>query len=493
MDLHSSLLAVLDSHAPPAAVAAPTGLAPLLSRMFERLLKAASELSDRMRTVQPLSLLLLRNGGDDSDDDAADGGRGGSDAPVEPMEVESSNGSCAALQTTRDQKCPSSSEEGRLLRRLYLRLHRSLAQLLYLLTGEKLPWRDSGFGAASAVLGIPGRLEPLPRDASLAPLSEELQPEALGDGFDGASDEGSSEDDRQHLLIWHLAEPLITAYFHGRGHWQENRAVRSEDQADAGGSALGPSHHPLPAEDLSKVRALVERLVKGIAPPAESILELSGVRALLDDPHFDDGKAIVAFAEAAAAVVVSFEGEGSEPRTADVWMQASRNGGPGEVDAAHSLARAVPSCIRRLLLLPEEREPVAEYSRPSCSAGQPAAGLQLSQGAEAWRHGSKERRRLLHDRLVELERISGPVRFRAHRTLYRMLVESRPSADEVLILRTAVGSGEDSRRPFLSHFLENHMLHLSSHLAPPALSGGRHHRARGRQAGPSAGERLLFP
>ena len=94
---------------------------------------------------------------------------------------------------------------------MYIRVHGALAQLLYLMTGEKLPWRSVDFGSDSSSSPIMDPLKGVP----LLPLCGTADIDESGTGSSGGNT--AATEDRQALLLWQYTQPLLKAYLFGRG------------------------------------------------------------------------------------------------------------------------------------------------------------------------------------------------------------------------------------------------------------------------------------
>ena len=157
---------------------------------------------------------------------------------------------------------------------VYTQFHKAMAQLFFLMTGEKLGWQDPSFGAAvlpadaskqSAAAPASLQLEPL-KAVPLQPLTMAPAPPLLLGSGQGTL--GSAEEHRC-LMLWCYAEPLLRAYVLGRGDWQK------QQQQEDGGAPVVPPELDMDSAlsgQLKGLLPLIDRWLVGIAPPEESVV-----------------------------------------------------------------------------------------------------------------------------------------------------------------------------------------------------------------------------
>ena len=328
------------------------------------------------------------------------------------------------------------------------------------MTGEQLSWRALEFGAAPGGGGSSCSLHPL-KGVALLPLpggkgsvEAETPPDPAlslpgGSGVTQgpASLSGPSEgaEDPQALLLWHYLEPLLQAYLFGEGvDWQ---------QADADGGGVGgekgggveeeedvDADAPLTAA-LKPLQPLLDRLVRGICPPVEAAMSLSGVPAFLEEATFDDSGALADLSGALQPLEAAWGQGGSTAgsRLPSLFIDGRSASGivirhpapPGEettqMGSLKLLKAALPDRIREILFLGVDLERRAVHPMDIDGPGDCSPEIASPPPPPAAAQDG-----LLAERLRQMELLSGPVRISPHRLLYFLATRAiRPAKERV--------------------------------------------------------------
>lgn len=184
----------------------------------------------------------------------------------------------------------------------YKTIHGALAQVVYILTSEKLEWRDPHFGTIAHL-----KIEPIGKDSLfLLPLESSMDNQAKEKQIAKNSlllpsslpaTVTSAAECARSLILWQWLEPLLRATLIGDDICASPYLVAKPE------SGNGQERDEKWRQSLSNIKSLVDRLLVGIPPLPRQAFELSQVAAYLrgnSDPSpgwfMDEHKAVLQLA-----------------------------------------------------------------------------------------------------------------------------------------------------------------------------------------------------